>query len=67
MALKTIVVIVVAVTALACGGGPPQLTSQAGPSPVVLSDTSAGRLAISVRLTLGGYDTVTRDTSVNWI
>ncbi|MGH7761757.1 MAG: hypothetical protein ACREOY_10150 [Candidatus Dormibacteraceae bacterium] len=64
MALKTIVVALLAASACACGSGPPDLASQAGPSPVVLTDTSAGRLAVSVRLTLGGYDTPTRDRTM---
>lgn len=44
MTFKTIVVGLLAASALACGGGPPNLGSQVGPSPVVLSDTSASRL-----------------------
>jgi hypothetical protein len=64
MTFKTILVGLLAASALACGGGPPNLGSQVGPSPVVLSDTSASRLAVSVRLTLGGYDTPTRDRTM---
>jgi hypothetical protein len=64
MTTKTIVAILLAALAFACGGGPPELTSQAGPSPVVLSDTSAGRLDVFVRLTMGGYDPATRDRTM---
>src|SRR6266849_3765515 len=61
MTFKTLVVMVVAASAFACGSGPPDLTSQAGPSPVVLTDTSAGQLDLSVRVAIGGYDTPSRD------
>jgi hypothetical protein len=61
MTLKTIVVTLAAAAAFACGSGPPDLTSQAGPSPVVLTDTSAGQLSVAVGLNMGGYDSASRD------
>jgi hypothetical protein len=64
MTFKTIVVCLLAASAFACGSGPPDLTSQVGPSPVVLADTSASQLNVSVRLTIGGYDTSTRDRTM---
>jgi hypothetical protein len=63
MTFKTLAVMVVAASALACGSGPPDLTSQVGPPPVVLTDTSAGQLDLSVRVAIGGYDTPSRDTT----
>src|SRR5919201_4778376 len=35
--------------------------SWAGPPPIVLTDTSAARLSLSLRLDVGGFDSTTRD------
>src|SRR5919201_1536388 len=35
--------------------------SEAGPPPIVLTDTSAARLSLSLRLDVGGFDSTTRD------
>jgi hypothetical protein len=64
MTFKTIAAGLVAAAAFACGSRPPDLPSQGGPSPVVLSDTSAGQVSVSVHLNLGGYDPATRDRTM---
>jgi hypothetical protein len=38
-------------------------SSQIGPSPIVLSDTSPGQLGVLVGLNMGGYDAATRHTT----
>lgn len=49
-----------------CGPSHDLLSSQAEPSPVVLADTSASQLAVSVAVNMGGYDDSTRDkTSID--
>src|SRR5258708_1442069 len=37
--------------------------SYTGPPPIILKDTAPGQLALSLYLTVGGYDAVTRDTT----
>jgi hypothetical protein len=52
----------VAVFMSGCGSGHEELLhSQVAPSPVVLADTSAAQLAVTVSLTMGGYDSSTRE------
>jgi hypothetical protein len=52
----------VAVVMSGCGGGHEALlASQVAPSPVVLADTSAAQLAVTVFLNVGGYDSATRE------
>jgi hypothetical protein len=64
IALSRLVGLTVLVIAAACGG-PTQsgLSSQAGPSPIVLKDTSPGQIHLAVNVSLGGYDPSTRDTA----
>jgi hypothetical protein len=50
----------VAALAGACGGTR-ELTSQAGPSPVVLADTSPAQFQVGVFVSMGGYDRSSRD------
>jgi hypothetical protein len=48
MHLKALLAILVAAAGVGCGGPQPGVpTSEAGPSPIVLTDTSAGRLPSS--------------------
>lgn len=56
---QTVVGTVLAMVMAGCAG--PSIGDSITPSPVVLAETSAGRLPVSVFLTLGGYDTATRD------
>jgi hypothetical protein len=55
-----------AAVAFAAGCGTPGEfnSSQAGPSPVVLADTSAGQLQIGVYLSMGGYDPTRREGAI---
>lgn len=49
----------------ACGSSPAGLNdSEAGPSPVVLKDTSPGQLTVSVGVNMGGYDANARDRTL---
>ena len=59
--MKTLVAALAAAAVLGCGAVRPDLSSQAGPSPVVLKDTSAGQLAVFVIVDQGGYNTASRD------
>jgi hypothetical protein len=48
----------------ACGAAHDDFNgSSAGPSPVVLKDTSAAQLSVIVALNVGGYDNTTRDST----
>lgn len=66
--MKSIVALALMAVAFSacCGPSHDLLSSQAAPSPVVLADTSAGQLALSVGVNMGGYDASTRDkTSID--
>jgi len=50
-----------ALIVIGCGGGETGLnSSQAGPSPTVLTDTSPGHLTVFVALNMGGYSAASR-------
>ena len=55
-----------ALIVIGCGTAPTGLnSSQAGPSPIVLKDTSPGQLAVLVGVNMGGYDP--RDKTVIFV
>jgi len=60
---STFVALALVVVAMpGCGGGHEELLhSQVAPSPVVLADTSAAQLAVTVSLNMGGSDSSSRD------
>jgi hypothetical protein len=55
--------LVLIVAGCGAGSGNTAGMSSAGPSPIVLTDTSPGRLQIYVSVTMGGYDARTRDST----
>ncbi len=50
--------------AAGCGTAGEFKSSQAGPSPVVLADTSPGQLQVGVYLSMGGYDPTRREGAI---
>src|SRR5712664_2562505 len=61
----SIVATAIAPLLIACGGNPADLNgSQAGPSPLVLQDTSPGQLTVFVALDMGGYDAASREKTL---
>lgn len=57
----SIAVTAAVIIVIGCGGGSAGFNgSSAGPSPIVLTDTSPGQLNVFVSLNMGGYDSVSR-------
>jgi hypothetical protein len=63
--LRSLALIAGSLILAGCGGVHGDYTSsQSGPSPIVLTDTSPGQLAVLVGLNMGGYDAATRHTTL---